>query len=84
MKLKWFLISSSSFLLALTPIYYAKNTGDFSDYCLSGFEIEHTTCHLDMAYTVMLTGFWFLLLLPLVAGLYFLFEKVIKEDFPKD
>jgi len=81
---KWICTFGISLLLSLTPIYYAKNTSDFSDYCLAKEGIVYETCHLDVISTIFLTTIWFLIIFPIITAFYFLLRKVIRENFPKN
>ena len=54
--IKYSLIILISFVISLLPIHYAKTTGDFNDYCITGPEIAYTTCQLDIGYVSLLTA----------------------------
>ena len=81
--IKYTFIALISFIISLLPIYYAKTTGDFNDYCITGPEIAYTTCQLDIGYVSLLTACFTIILFILFSIIYFILKKVLKYTLKK-
>ena len=66
--------------LALVPMYYAKTTGEFSDYCLVNPEIQDAICRIDFAVAIFLSVIFFILFFTCLIIIYFLIEIIIKSS----
>ena len=76
--IKYSFIALISFIISLLPIYYAKTTGDFNDYCITGPEIAYTTCQLDIGYVSLLTACFTIILFIVFSLIYLILETVFK------
>ncbi|MDR6543959.1 putative Tic20 family protein [Acinetobacter bereziniae] len=76
--IKYSFIALISFIISLLPIYYAKTTGDFNDYCITGPEITYTTCQLDIGYVSVLTTCFTIILFIVFSLIYLILETVFK------
>lgn len=76
--IKYSFIALISFIISLLPIYYAKTTGDFNDYCITGPEIAYTTCQLDIGYVSLLTACFTIILFIVFSVIYLILETVFK------
>lgn len=82
--IKYSLIILISFVISLLPIHYAKTTGDFNDYCITGPNIAYTTCQLDIGYVSVLTACFTIILFVLFSIVYLILETVFKYTFNKN
>lgn len=82
--IKYSFIALISFIISLLPIYYAKTTGDFNDYCITGPEIAYTTCQLDIGYVSLLTACFTIILFIIFSIIYLILETVLKYTLKKN
>lgn len=82
--IKYLFIALISFIISLLPIYYAKTTGDFNDYCITGAEVAYTICQLDIGYVSLLTACFTIILFTVFSIIYLILETVLKYTLKKN